>query len=340
MLGLFAHVFPYAIAFSLPIALLGAALLYALRRLSLVVAMAVLVLIPLAATLAGVLAVTGFMFSPQFTFTATVCLAVAAVTVPVALILGRVLSQQAVWEREARDRERAAEGARRELVAWISHDLRTPLAGVRAMAEALADGVVDRPHEIVEYARRIGQEIHHLSGMVDDLFELSRIAAGALTIHPAAVALQDVISEVTESERLVAGARGVELEVRARTWPVVAGSDPELVRVVRNLVSNAIRHTPEHGTVRICVDQRGERAMISVHDACGGIPEDELERVFDVGFRGNNARTRVPDAGTPPSTGLGLAITRGLVAAHHGDITVANAGPGCHFDVTLPLAAS
>jgi signal transduction histidine kinase len=338
MLETLAHVFPFAIAFSLPIALLGAGVLYALRRLSLAVAMAVLVLIPLAATLAGVLVVTGFMFSTQFTVTTTVCLAVAAVTVPVALILGRILSRQAVWEREARDRERAAERARRELVAWISHDLRTPLADVRAMTEALADGVVDRPHEIVEYARRIVQEIHHLSGMVDDLFELSRIAAGALTIRPAAVALQDVISEATESERLVAGARGIELEVRATSWPVVAGSDPELVRVVRNLVSNAIRHTPEHGTVRICVDRGAERAVISVQDMCGGIPEDELERVFEVGFRGNNARTRVPGDGTPPGTGLGLAITRGLVAAHHGRITVTNAGPGCHFDVTLPLA--
>lgn len=340
MLRILAHVFPFAIAFSLSIALLGAALLYALRRRSLAVAMAVLVLIPLAATLAGVLAVTGFMFSAQFTATASVCLAVAAVTVPVALILGRVLSRQAVWEREARDRERAAESARRELVAWISHDLRTPLAGIRAMTEALADGVVDRPHEIVEYARRIRQEAQHLAGMVDDLFELSRITAGALTIHPAAVSLQDVISEATESERLVASARGVELEVHATTWPIVAGSDPELVRVVRNLVNNAVRHTPEHGTVRIQVDQDDQRAVISVQDTCGGIPEDELERVFDVGFRGNKARTRIRDDCTPPSTGLGLAITHGLVAAHHGRITVTNAGRGCHFDVTLPLAAS
>jgi signal transduction histidine kinase len=294
----------------------------------------------LAATLVGVLGVTGFMFSTQFTETLAVCLAVAAVTIPVALTLGRVLSRQIVWEREARRRERTAEGARRELVAWISHDLRTPLAGMRAMAEALADGVVDHPHEIVEYARRIGQEVGHLSGMVDDLFELSRITAGTLTIHPAAVPLKDVISEATESERLVASAQGVELEVRARTWPIVSGSDPELVRVVRNLVSNAVRHTPGQGTVLIRVDEADQCALVSVQDACGGIPDDELERVFEVGFRGNHARSRAGDDAFPPGTGLGLAITRGLVAAHDGRINVVNSGPGCRFDVLLPLAAN
>jgi signal transduction histidine kinase len=333
-----AHVAPFAIAFSLPVALLGAALLYQLRRAPLAAAMAVLVLIPLVATLVGVLGVTGFMFSTQFTVTLAVCVAVAAVTVPVALLLGRVLSRQTVWEREARQRERAAETARRELVAWISHDLRTPLAGVRAMSEALADGVVDRPDEVVEYARRIGREVSHLSGMVDDLFELSRIAAGTLTIHPAAVPLKDVISEATEGERVVAGSRGVEMQVRAGTWPVVLGSDPELVRVVRNLVGNAVRHTPTHGIVRITVAEQGSCALVSVEDGCGGIPEDELERVFEVGFRGNHSRTREVDDALPPSSGLGLAITRGLVEAHNGQISVANSGPGCRFDVALPLA--
>lgn len=332
----FSHVAPYAIGFSLPVALLGAALLFAMRRrASLALAMTVLVLIPLAATLVGVLAVTGFMFSHQLTITVIVCFAVALVTVPVAILLGRALSQRTVWEQEARDRERAAESARRELVAWISHDLRTPLAGMRAMSEALADGVVDRPDEVVEYARRIGGEVRQLSGMVDDLFELSRIAAGALRITPAAVPLRDVVSEVTESERILAGTRGVTLEVRARSWPVVWGSDPELARVVRNLVGNAIRHTPRHETVVVAVREEAGRAWLSVQDACGGIGSDELNRVFDVGYRGGTAR----DAGSESTrrAGLGLAITRGLVEAHDGRISVVNAGPGCRFEVALPL---
>lgn len=332
----FSHVAPYAIGFSLPVALLGALLLFAMRRrASLALAMTVLVLIPLAATLVGVLAVTGFMFSHQLTVTVIVCFAVALVTVPVAILLGRVLSQRTVWEQEARDRERAAESARRELVAWISHDLRTPLAGMRAMSEALADGVVDRPDEVVEYARRIGGEVRQLSSMVDDLFELSRITAGALRITPAAVPLRDVVSEVTESERILAGNRGVTLEVRARSWPVVWGSDPELARVVRNLVGNAIRHTPRHATVVVMVREESGRAWLSVQDACGGIGSDELNRVFDVGFRGETARDSGPES--VRRAGLGLAITRGLVEAHDGRISVVNAGPGCRFDVALPL---
>lgn len=343
MLETFAHVAPYAVAFSLPVAVLGAVVLYVLRRAPLSVAMTVLVLIPIAATLGGVLAVTGFMFSTQLTVTLVVCVAVAAVTVPVAIVLGHVLSRQAVWEREARERERAVEDSRRELVAWISHDLRTPLAGVRAMAEALTDGVVDRPGEVVDYARRIGLEVEHLSGMVDDLFELSRITAGALTITPAAIPLRDVISEAAEAERLVAARRGVELEVRAESWPVVWGSDPELVRVVRNLVNNAVRHTPASGTVLVTIGQDGTHAMVSVQDACGGIPEAELGRVFDIGFRGNHARGRelgdTPE-NRPSGAGLGLAITRGLVEVHSGQITVRNAAPGCRFDVRLHLAAT
>jgi signal transduction histidine kinase len=90
--------------------------------------------------------------------------------------------------------------------------------------------------------------------------------------------------------------------------------------------------------VRISVEQDEQRAVISVQDACGGIPEDELERVFDVGFRGNHSRTRDAGDSLPPGTGLGLAITRGLVNAHNGRISVANTGPGCRFDVHLPLA--
>jgi signal transduction histidine kinase len=243
-----------------------------------------------------------------------------------------------VWEREARERERAAESARRELVAWISHDLRTPLAGMRAMAEAVADGVVDDPREVADYARRIGREVNQLSGMVDDLFELSRMAAGTLAISPAAVPLRDVVSEVAETERVVASGRGVELEVRAQSWPVVWGSDPELARVVRNLVGNAIRHTPVDGTVLVTVEERGGKAWLSVQDACGGIADDELSRVFEIGFRGNHSRSpehrrRAARNGPRP----GHHARPGRSPPRRGDR--GELRPGCRFDVTLPLAA-
>ena len=328
------HIAPYAIAFTLPIALLGLVLLQWLGERSLATSMTVLVLVPLAATAVGVLGVSGFMFTPMLNTTLLVFLWVAVVTVPAALLLGRGIAKRTVWEREARSRERAAEASRRELVAWISHDLRTPLAGIRAMADALSDGVVSAPEDVAGYASRISTETQRLSGMVDDLFELSKITAGALRLTMSAVPLRDVISEAVAAEGPVAARKGVHLEANAEAWPVVLGSDPELARVIRNLLSNAIRHTPADGTVAVFVDAEKDHAVVRVDDACGGIPDNELDRVFDVAFRGSAARTPSGDGGA----GLGLAIARGLVEAHRGEIAAHNHGPGCRFEVKLPIA--
>jgi signal transduction histidine kinase len=330
------HILPLALAFTVPVALLGAALLGWLRRCALATTMTVLVLIPLVATLVAVLGISGFMFNETLTTMLLVCCLVALVTVPGAVLLGRGIARRSVWEREARARERAAEASRRELVAWISHDLRTPLAGIRAMGEALADGVVAQPDEVATYAARISAEAERLSGMVDDLFELSRITAGALRLTLSEVPLADVVSEVVAAEDPVARRKGVRVHAEARTWPVVLGSDPELARVVRNLLANAIRHTPPDGTVAVQVDVDGDHARLRVEDGCGGIPEPELARVFDVAFRGSAART--PDPDRRSGGGLGLAIARGLVEAHRGRIAAANHGPGCRFEVHLPLA--
>ncbi|WP_262402912.1 sensor histidine kinase [Actinomadura sp. CNU-125] len=105
----------------------------------------------------------------------------------------------------------------------------------------------------------------------------------------------------------------------------------ELGRALRNLVVNAIRHTPGDGTVEIVGDVDGGEVRVTVADGCGGIPEDDLPRVFDVAFRGEAARS--PGGGA----GLGLAIARGIVEAHAGRIGVANAGPGCRFEIRLPV---
>ena len=336
MLAELMHIAPYAIAFTLPIALLGAVLLQWLRDRSLATSMTVLVLVPLLATAVGVLGVSGFMFTPMLNTTLLVFLWVAVIAIPAAVVLGRGIARRTVWEREARARERAAEKSRRELVAWISHDLRTPLAGIRAMAEALSDGVVESPDDVANYASRISTETQRLSGMVDDLFELSKITAGALRLTMSAVPLQDVVSEAVAAESPVAASKGVPLLAEADSWPVVLGSDPELARVLRNLLSNAIRHTPADGTVAVQVAAEGGHALVRVDDACGGIPDNELDRVFEVAFRGSAARTPSGDGGA----GLGLAIARGLVEAHRGEIVAHNHGPGCRFEVRLPIAVS
>lgn len=331
------HVAPYAVGFSLPVALVGAGLLYLLRHRSLATAMTVLVLVPLIATLVGMLGITNFMFNRQLTMMMALAIAVSVVTVPIAVLLGRSTARRSVWEREARIRERAAEASRRELVAWISHDLRTPLAGIRAMAEALSDGVVAEPGDVREYADRIRRDTERLAGMVDDLFELSRITGGALGLTLSAVPLHDVVGEAVAAENTVARRRGVELRTQASEWPVVAGSDPELARVVRNLLSNAIRHTPSNGSVVLTAGRDGNEAWLRVDDACGGIPPQDLERVFEVAFRGSPERSRCEDADEPAGAGIGLAIARGLVQAHNGTISARNHGPGCRFEVRLPL---
>ncbi|GAA4536635.1 sensor histidine kinase [Amycolatopsis samaneae] len=331
------HILPVALLFSLPVAVLGGLALYLLRRGSLASNLTVLVLIPVLATLVGVLGVSGFMFTPALTTMALVCLLVAVITVPAAIVLGRTIARRSVWEREARERERAAEASRRELVAWISHDLRSPLAGIQAMAEALADGVVSERAEVTGYAQRIAGETTRLSGMVGDLFELSRITAGALRLTMSAVPLRDVVSDAVAAQAPVAERKRVRVLENADAWPVVSGSDPELARIVRNLVSNAIRHTPPDGTVAVQLGVDGADALLAVDDSCGGIPDDEIGRVFDVAFRGTRART--PERGGEAGGGLGLAIAKGLVEAHHGRIGVLNHGPGCRFEVRLPLAA-
>ena len=234
----------------------------------------------------------------------------------------------------ARTRERALEASRRELVAWVSHDLRTPLAGLRAMAEALEDQVVVDPRTVSQYHSQIRREVNRLTAMIDDLFELSRIHAGALRLSRRMVGLEDVVAEVVASTEPVARAKGVRLTGAAvRGMPVFIDA-AEMGRALRNLVTNAIRHTPSDGTVDVLAEVQSGLACVSVSDACGGIPPEDLPRVFDVAFRGESARTPGPQEGA----GLGLSIARGIVEAHSGQIAVRNIGPGCQFLVRLPLA--
>ena len=234
---------------------------------------------------------------------------------------------------KARSRERALEASRRELVAWVSHDLRTPLAGLRAMGEALEDQVVINPREVSQYHTQIRREVERLTLMIDDLFELSRIHAGALRLSRRMVGLEDVVAEVVASAEPVARAKRVRLTGAAvRNMPVFIDS-AEMGRALRNLVTNAIRHTPSDGVVDVLAEVRSGMACVSVSDACGGIPPADLPRVFDVAFRGESARTPGPQEGA----GLGLSIARGIVEAHSGQIAVRNTGPGCQFLIRLPL---
>jgi signal transduction histidine kinase len=234
----------------------------------------------------------------------------------------------------SRERERALEASRRELVAWVSHDLRTPLASLRAMSEALEDGVADVPEL---YYKQMRAAVDRLARMVDDLFELSRIQSGSFALDTDQVALDDLVSDCVATLEPLASAQQVRLTGRSDGMALVTGNAAELSRALINLMANGIRHTCEGGVVDVSVLNCADATEVRVVDECGGIPEDELSRIFDVGFRGETARS--PGAPNPAGAGLGLAITRGIIEAHGGTVDVENAPGGCVFIVRLPRAA-
>ena len=233
----------------------------------------------------------------------------------------------------SRERERSLEQNRRELVAFMSHDLRTPLAGLRALAEGLEDGVIEDQDAAL---RQMRQTVERMNGLVDDLFELSRLNAGparrAQARSPVSLVelAYDVLGEAREPARL----RHVDLVLDVADEAdrlAVQGNGDELARALSNLVGNAVRHTREYGKVLVSARRASDGwARLAVTDGCGGIPDDELARVFEIGWRGEPERTS--DAGA----GLGLAIARGVIESHAGSICVANVDGGCRFDVELP----
>ncbi len=236
--------------------------------------------------------------------------------------------------RLSREHERSLEQSRRELVAFMSHDLRTPLAGLRALAEGLEDGVIEDQEAAL---RQMRLTVERMNVLVGDLFELSRLNAGPTrpeqTRGPLSLVelAYDVVGEAREHARR----RHVDLVLDVADDAdrlAVQGNGDELARALSNLVGNAVRHTREHGQVLVSARRAPDgRARLAVTDGCGGISDDDLPRVFEIGWRGEPERgTR--DAGA----GLGLAIARGVVESHAGSISVANVEGGCRFLVELP----
>jgi signal transduction histidine kinase len=234
------------------------------------------------------------------------------------------------------ERTRSLEDSGREQLASVSHDLRTPIARMRAMAEALDDGVVDEPAEVRLFHMRMVGEVDRLGQLVDGLLEESHLGSGNGSSER--IRLCELVSAAVESAAVVAESKGVRLDshlTHVDHWPSVAGPASELTRIVHNLLDNAIRHTPPGGAVDVAVESgTGWTTEVTVRDQCGGIPDDDLDRIFDVAYQGDTTST--PSA-HPGGAGLGLAIARTLVEAHAGTLTVHNDPPGCCFTITLPL---
>lgn len=248
-------------------------------------------------------------------------------------------NQMAAALRKAATHERELEQARRDLIAAVSHDLRTPLAAVRALIEAVADGVAANPETEARYLRSAQGEIAHLSQLVDDLFELAQIDAGLLRLNLEQASLHDLISDTLSSLQPQAERQGVQLvgEVADGVDPVLM-SPPKLQRVLHNLIGNALRHTPSDGTILLRALPDGAFVRVEVADTGEGIPLEDLPHVFDRAFRGERSRTRQGVEGSA-GAGLGLTIARGLVEAHGGTIQVeSRRGAGTRFCFTLQRA--
>ncbi len=236
---------------------------------------------------------------------------------------------------EAREEVATIDASRRELVAWISHDLRTPLAGLRAMAEALEDEMAEDPKR---FHRQMRSQVDHLSAMVDDLFELSKIHSGTLLLSMQPVSLYDLVSDAVAELGALANSRSITLTESIGGDHTVTGDPRELARVVGNLLINAIQHSPAGSEILVSTGRADNGdVVLTVEDAGGGIPEGDLSKIFQAGWRATPSRTPEPQWGHSTGAGLGLAIVQGIVEAHSGAITVHNVPGGCRFDVRLPL---
>jgi signal transduction histidine kinase len=313
---------------------LGAWIVVLVARRSTPVAAALAPVVVVLSVAAGIWASSRAMFLNEADSTTMLLVLLAAVPIAAGvgvLIAVRIHSAQqlAAEAAAAREAEREIEASRREMVAWVSHDLRTPLAGIRAMSEALEDGVAEDPPR---YLARIVGDVERMSNMLDDLLALSRLHSGTLKLTLERIDLADLVSEGLASAHPLANERGVRLSGSA-DGPVGALIDSrEVSRALSNLVTNAIRHTPPDGEVTVEAHTEADTAVISVIDQCGGIPADELTRVFEPGWRGTQGRTPTPGEGA----GLGLAIVHGVTLAHGGTVGVTNFSQGCRFQVRLP----
>lgn len=247
---------------------------------------------------------------------------------PVALVVGLLLARRIAAAEQAMAHERAAsaqalalEASRRETITWLGHDLRTPLTGVRLLAEGVADGV----GEPRIAANRIVREVDRLDAMVDDLTMLTRLQTpGALTLDE--VDLDDLVSDAVASVSPLAEDLGVVVVSDGLAGGVLQANPSQVGRAVTNLVRNAVQHTPGGEVVRV-----GTRArVVIVQDGCGGIREEDLPHLATAGWRGDGARSG-------GGMGLGLTITSEVARAHGGTLTIANAadGSGCIATLTL-----
>ncbi|AMM20142.1 hypothetical protein AX769_08140 [Frondihabitans sp. PAMC 28766] len=354
------HVSLWALGAALGVGIVAAVVLRLMRRASLVLQIVVVAVAAVGSLVGGMVIAADRMYVSQADFGVFLWLAAVAGLVSVALavvlgvslvrnshvvidrarrlgdpavsgaVAGRPLSNEfAVLARElaasderlsrSREREARTEAARRELVAWISHDLRTPLAGLRAMGEALEDGVADDP---ARYHRLMLDQVDRLGGMVDDLFQLSTIHAGALRLDKQTMSVVELVDDLVAQLGPVAASHGVAVVGRDVADLTLEADPRELARAMANLAMNSIRLSPSGAEIVISAAAGDDDfVVLSVADSAGGIRETDLGRVFEAGWRGSAARA----AGDGPRM---VVASSGFGAASGGGATDSGAGGG------------
>jgi len=231
----------------------------------------------------------------------------------------------------------ATQKSQREFLANVTHDLRTPLTSIQGFSQAIMDGVASNPASAQRAAQIIHDEAGRMNRMVEELLDLARIEAGRFQMTRHTVQMDDILSNLAERLTLKAKEKGVLLNAELMPLPPIAGDADRLVQVFTNLVDNAIKHTPEGGSVILRATLQDFGVLVRIIDTGEGIPPEDLPHVFDRFYQVDKSRQRAARMGA----GLGLAITRQIVDAHGGKIWAESAeGKGSTFSVWLPAPAS
>jgi two-component system, OmpR family, sensor histidine kinase SenX3 len=236
---------------------------------------------------------------------------------------------------EDQTESRRVEEVRRDFVANVSHELKTPVGALALLAETVEDAA-DDPDAVRRFAGRMRQEASRLTNLVQDIITLSRIQAAEPVPDPAPVQVDAIVAEALDRCRMKANARGITLADAGDRGLGVLGDEDLLLTAIRNLLENAVAYSPERTRVLVTTRHSGEQVEISVADQGIGIPERELQRIFERFYRVDPARSRATGG-----TGLGLAIVKHVTAAHGGTVTVRSVeGAGSTFTLSLPLRCS
>ena len=237
---------------------------------------------------------------------------------------------------EVEEQKRQLEQTRRDLTAWVSHDLRTPLASLRVMIEAMLDGVVDDEATVRRYLDSSRAEVEHLSYLIDDLFELAQMDVGHLKLNLQQASIRDLISDTLGSMAAKADQHGITLDGQVSDdIDMILMAPDKIQRVLTNLVDNAIKYAESGVIVALRAWREGDEVRIDIHNSGSFIPQDVLPRLFESFYRGEGSRMRGDDGAR--GTGLGLAIARGFIEAHDGRIWATSVeADGTTFSFTLP----